>query len=157
MTAESAFGRPWWAGLGVKLFASYLIVVVIGVGTLVIAAGLATPSIFDLHMAQMMGNTGPGRGPGMGMGLGQVMAAGGNSQVVRQLDAALAEAQCRGAFAAQLEPKADVVAHGAPRQQSELLEHHCDALAPQLEERQPPLARRPAHRVSCGQVESEPV
>jgi two-component system sensor histidine kinase BaeS len=92
MTAGSASGRPWWGGLGVKLFASYLIVVAIGIGTLVLAAGLATPSIFDLHMAQMMGNMGPGRGPGMGMGPGQVMAGGGNSEVASQLDAALADA-----------------------------------------------------------------
>ena len=63
MTAESASGRPWWAGLGVKLFASYVIVVAIGIGTLVVAAGLATPSIFDLHMAQMT-RPGPWHGHG---------------------------------------------------------------------------------------------
>ena len=92
MTAGGASLRSWWAGLGVKLFGSYLIVVAIGIGTLVVAAGLATPSIFDLHMAQMMGNTGPGRGSGMGMGMGQVIAGAGNSQVASQLDAALADA-----------------------------------------------------------------
>ncbi len=37
----------------------------------------------------------------------------------------------RGAFAAQLQAEADVLAHRAPRQQAELLEHHGDALAPQ--------------------------
>jgi two-component system sensor histidine kinase BaeS len=91
MTAGRTSDRPWWAGLGVKLFASYLIVVAIGIGTLVLAAGLATPSIFDLHMAQMMGNARPGRGSGMGMGLGQVIAGSGSSEVA-SLDAALAEA-----------------------------------------------------------------
>jgi two-component system sensor histidine kinase BaeS len=92
MSGGGASARPWWAGLGVKLFASYLIVVAIGIGTLVVAAGLATPSIFGLHMAQMMGNAGPGRGPGMGMGPGQIVAGSGNSEAARQLDAELADA-----------------------------------------------------------------
>jgi len=76
----------WWASLGVKLFASYLVVVAIGVGTLVVAASLATPSFFDLRMAQMMSIAGPGQGPGVGM-----MGQAGSSQMIGQFDAALAE------------------------------------------------------------------
>jgi signal transduction histidine kinase len=51
-------------GLGPRLFVSYVIVIVVGVGTLVIAAGALSPSFFELHVAQM----GPGGMAGM-MGL----------------------------------------------------------------------------------------
>src|SRR6266508_1299132 len=86
MTAKPGTSRVWWASLGVKLFASYLVVVAIGVGTLVVAASLATPSFFDLRMAQMMSIAGPGQGPGVGM-----MGQAGSSQMIGQFDAALAE------------------------------------------------------------------
>jgi histidine kinase len=90
MTADSSSRRLWWASLSVKLFASYLVVVAIGIGTLVVAAELATPSFFDLHMAQMPGNA--GRGQGMGMGMGQLGGGAGGAPIVSQVDAALAEA-----------------------------------------------------------------
>jgi hypothetical protein len=67
MIAKSGTSRVWWASLGVKLFASYLVVAAIGIGTLVVAASLATPSFFDLRMAQMMGIAGPGRRQAVGM------------------------------------------------------------------------------------------
>ena len=90
MIAKPGAPRVWWASLGVKLFASYLVVVAIGIGTLVVAASLAAPSFFDLRMAQMMGMAGPGRGTGVGM-MGQAAAGAGNSQMLSQFDAALAE------------------------------------------------------------------
>src|SRR6266545_714903 len=90
MIAKPGAPRVWWASLGVKLFASYLVVVAIGIGTLVVAASLAAPSFFDLRMAQMMGMAGPGRGTGVGM-MGQAAAGAGNSQILSQFDAALAE------------------------------------------------------------------
>jgi len=86
MTARTGAQRPWWGSLGVKLFASYVVVVTIGIGVLVVAASLATPSFFDLRMGQMMGNAGPGRGPAIGM-----MGQAGTPQMVSQLDAALAD------------------------------------------------------------------
>jgi hypothetical protein len=53
---------PWWTSLGVKLFASYLVVVAIGIATLLVAASCAAPSLFDLRMARMMGGGGAGFG-----------------------------------------------------------------------------------------------
>jgi histidine kinase len=84
MTALHSIVRPWWSSLAVKLFASYLVVVLVGIATLLVAASLATPSFFDLRMAQMM--AGPnsammGRG-----GMGQ-----GNPAMSAQVDAALAD------------------------------------------------------------------
>ncbi len=90
MIAKPGTPRVWWANLGVKLFASYLVIVAIGIGTLVVAASLATPSFFDLRMAQMMGIAGPGRGPGVGM-MGQADVGASSSQMLSQFDAALAE------------------------------------------------------------------
>jgi signal transduction histidine kinase len=75
--------RAWWASLGVKLFASYLVVVAIGIGTLVVAAGFASPTFFDLRMVHMMDTP---AGPG---GFGPMSR--GNAQMISQLDAALAE------------------------------------------------------------------
>jgi hypothetical protein len=83
MTVEIGTRRPSWAGLAEKLFASYLLVVMIGIGVLVLAASHAAPSFFDLRMAQMMGNTAAGRAPGVGM-----MAA---PQMSNQFDLALAD------------------------------------------------------------------
>jgi two-component system sensor histidine kinase BaeS len=94
MTVETNKPRPWWASLGMKLFASYVVVVGIGIGVLVVAASLATPSFFDLRMAQMMGNPNPGRGQGAGPGfgmMGQAAVVAGNAQAANQLDAALAD------------------------------------------------------------------
>lgn len=79
--------RVWWRSLGVKLFASYLVVVAIGIATLIVAASLAAPSFFDLRMARMM--NGAGAGIGMMMGRGGVGADTG--QTVAQFDAALAD------------------------------------------------------------------
>jgi signal transduction histidine kinase len=85
MPAPDSMARPWWSSLAVKLFASYLVVVLVGIATLLVAASLATPSFFDLRMAQTMGG---GQGAGMmggGMGLG-------NPAMSAQVDAALADA-----------------------------------------------------------------
>jgi histidine kinase len=86
--AESRSGRPWWSSLGVKLFASYLVVVVVGVGTLVLAASFATPSFFELRMAHMASGEGGMMGRGMGLG---------NPAVSAQVDVALEDA-FRGAL-----------------------------------------------------------
>src|SRR6266496_1949925 len=60
-------GKPgrWRARLGVKLFVSYLAVIVVGVGTLWVAVSLIAPQAFTSHMASMMGG---GMMPGGMMG-----------------------------------------------------------------------------------------
>ncbi len=70
MSGESLLRRPWWSSLAVKLFGSYLVVVAVGIGTLVVAASYATPSFFDLRMAQTMGGSGAGM---MGRGMGRAI------------------------------------------------------------------------------------
>jgi signal transduction histidine kinase len=85
MPASGSRVRPWWSSLAVKLFASYLVVVLVGIAALLLAASLATPSFFDLRMAQMMSApdaTMMGRG---GMDLG-------NPAMSALVDAALADA-----------------------------------------------------------------
>ncbi len=54
MTNQPGIRRPWWRALGLKLFASYLVVVAIGIATLLLAASLAAPSFFDVSVARMM-------------------------------------------------------------------------------------------------------
>jgi two-component system sensor histidine kinase BaeS len=64
--------------LGVKLFISYLLVLLVGVSVLLMSVILTAPSAYNRHM--MIGNGGqirPGEGPGM-MGFGQ--AGGGEGQ-----------------------------------------------------------------------------
>ena len=70
MMTQEGIRRRWWRGLGVKLFASYVVVVAIGIATLLAAASFAAPSFFDLRMARMM--TGGGAASGMMMGRGGV-------------------------------------------------------------------------------------
>jgi signal transduction histidine kinase len=69
----------------VKLFASYLVVVLVGIATLLVAASLATPSFFNLRMAQMMA------GPDAAM-MGRGGMGPGNPAMSAQVDAALADA-----------------------------------------------------------------
>jgi signal transduction histidine kinase len=61
----------------VRLFASYLAVVAVGIGTVLVAADLVAPRFFAGHMAGMMG--GPGR----------MMGGGGPAVAAAALDAAL--------------------------------------------------------------------
>ena len=87
MSVQPRLQPRWWRGLGVKLFASYVVVVAIGIATLVAAASVAAPSFFDVRMMRMM--NGAGGGFGMMMGRGGVGAA--SAQAVAQVDAALAD------------------------------------------------------------------
>src|SRR5438876_243034 len=52
--AEDVRNRPWWAGLGWKLFAAFAVVIVVGVATLWLAVGFVAPRFFEQHMAGMM-------------------------------------------------------------------------------------------------------
>jgi signal transduction histidine kinase len=87
MTSLPGMHRSWWTSLGVKLFASYVVVVAIGIATLLIAASFAAPSFFDLRMAHMM----DGGGASFGMMIGRGATGASNSQMVAQFDAALAD------------------------------------------------------------------
>ncbi|NCP16274.1 HAMP domain-containing histidine kinase [bacterium] len=60
--------------LGVKLFLSYLIVILVGVVVLASTTQFALPGAYSRHMANMTGMMGPGMmaGPGFGQGGGQV-------------------------------------------------------------------------------------
>lgn len=61
--------------LGIKLFLSYLIVILVGVVILASTTQFALPGAFERHMLRMGAGMGPGMGPGMmnapGSGLGQ--------------------------------------------------------------------------------------
>ncbi len=74
--------RAWWAGLGWKLLAAFGVVIAVGVVTLWVAMASTAPSIFDLHMADMM------RGGGMGQMMGRGRASSAASE---SMDAALAD------------------------------------------------------------------
>jgi signal transduction histidine kinase len=50
--------RPWWAGLGWKLFAAFGSVIAVGVATLWLAVGFAAPRFFEQQMAGMMQSSG---------------------------------------------------------------------------------------------------
>jgi len=61
-------------GLSVRLFASYLGVVAVGIVTVLVAADLVAPRFFVGHMAGMMGGAGPGRMMGASPGPGGAAA-----------------------------------------------------------------------------------
>jgi two-component system, OmpR family, sensor histidine kinase BaeS len=52
---STARRRPWWAGLGGKLFLAFGAVILVGVSTLWVAVSLTAPGLFEQHMRDMMG------------------------------------------------------------------------------------------------------
>jgi two-component system sensor histidine kinase BaeS len=52
---STARRRPWWAGLGGKLFLAFGAVILVGVSTLWVAVTLTAPGLFEQHMRDMMG------------------------------------------------------------------------------------------------------
>ncbi|MDE3075330.1 MAG: HAMP domain-containing protein [Chloroflexota bacterium] len=82
-----AEGRRGRVGLGVKLFASYLVVLLTAVGTLLLTAGTVSPAFFSDQMRNMMAG-----GAGAGM-----MGGGMPASAMSPIDQALA-----GAFRASL-------------------------------------------------------
>jgi len=60
--------RPWWAGLGWKLFAAFGSVIAVGVATLWLAVGFTAPGFFEQQMAGMMQSSGDMMGGSGGMG-----------------------------------------------------------------------------------------
>jgi signal transduction histidine kinase len=60
--------RPWWAGLGWKLFAAFASVIAVGVATLWLAVGFTAPGFFEQQMAGMMQSSGDMTGGSGGMG-----------------------------------------------------------------------------------------
>ncbi len=81
-------------GLGLKLFLSHLVVLVVGIVLVLVVADSVTPTFFDMRMEA--GMPGMGRGPGLGVGLGPGVR--GMAGTAEQLDAAVA-ASFRGALA----------------------------------------------------------
>jgi len=74
MPDETPFGprrRPWWAGLGGKLFLAFGAVILVGVSTVWVAVSLTAPGLFEQHMLGMMGG---GMGSMMGGTAGAVDA-----------------------------------------------------------------------------------
>src|SRR5579859_6613439 len=67
--------RPWWAGLGWKLFAAFASVIVVGVTTLWLAVGFTAPRFFEQQMAGMMQGSGGMMGGSGGMGTPSMDAA----------------------------------------------------------------------------------
>lgn len=66
--------------LGLRLFLSYLVIILIGAGIMIFTAEAALPQSFNRHMMEMMGTPVPDdtRGRGMGMGYGRPAEAGNN-------------------------------------------------------------------------------
>lgn len=85
--------------LGAKLLLSYLVIIVVGVGVLIIASQFVLPSSFNRHMAGMMNN-----GMGMGMGMGGQGFGGSDSmgQLYTDFRASFNEALIYAASAAML-------------------------------------------------------
>jgi len=67
--------RPWWAGLGWKLFAAFASVIVVGVTTLWLAVGFTAPRFFEQQMVGMMQVSGGMMGGSGGMGTPSMDAA----------------------------------------------------------------------------------
>ncbi len=59
--------------LGIKLFLSYFVVILVGMAVIGITAKFTTPRAFERHMQQQLG-AGMGQGMGMGQGQGGVMS-----------------------------------------------------------------------------------
>ena len=84
--------------LGWKIFASYLIIIVVGIVVLVTSAEFAIPSAFDRHMAAMMPMMGDGN---MGMGMGMMdTSANLDDDLFANFRSAVYEALTRAAMAA---------------------------------------------------------
>jgi signal transduction histidine kinase len=87
--------------LGVKLFVSYLVVIVIGLGVQAVAAEIALPSAFQRHMANMQAGIGVPGGPGGMMGNGG-NAGGRGLELYSNFRAGVNEALAVAAVAALL-------------------------------------------------------
>jgi signal transduction histidine kinase len=88
------------ARLRVRLLLAHLAVIAVGFGVLALAASLATPRLFERHVAEMM-QTPAGMGPGrMGESQRDGMAAGMDAQIAGAYRRALFEALVLGGVAA---------------------------------------------------------
>jgi signal transduction histidine kinase len=97
--ASQPAGQRWWGGLRVRLFLSYLLVVIAGLLASGLVTSLLAPSFFANHMAQMMG-PGAATPPGMGMGMGAVHAP--DQALAASLQAAVNRSLIAGAAVATL-------------------------------------------------------
>lgn len=87
-------GRRRWTGLGVKLFASYLAVIAVGILTLMLAADFIAPTFFTSHMARMVSGGAMERMMGAGTvgQMGQAHAEAFDAAIAAAFRAALGEA-----------------------------------------------------------------
>jgi signal transduction histidine kinase len=91
--------RPFWAGLGWKLFAAFASVIAVGVITLWLAVGFTAPRFFEQQMAGMMSSTGDMMG-GMGTpAMGAALAIAFRDAVTQALLVATAAAVLAAAVA----------------------------------------------------------
>ena len=85
--------------LGIKLFISYFIVILIGMAVIGITARFTTPRAFERHMAQQLG-AGMGQGMGQGMGMGQWQGGGMMSDFYQSFQASFNESLVSAVLAA---------------------------------------------------------
>jgi hypothetical protein len=62
--------------LGLKLFASYFLVIVIGMGVIFVATRFTVPRSYQRHLSFMEQSLGTGNGGGNGNGMGPMMGQG---------------------------------------------------------------------------------
>jgi signal transduction histidine kinase len=83
--------------LGLKLFISYFVVILVGMAVIGIATKFTTPRAFERHMAQQLG---AGMGQGMGMGQGQGQGGGMMSDFYQSFQASFNESLVSAVLAA---------------------------------------------------------
>jgi len=90
--------------LGLKLFASYFLVIVIGMGVIWVATRFTVPRSYQRHLFFMEQNLGTGTGAGNGNGMGPMMGQGGGmmSQFYQDYQASFNESLIVAVIAATL-------------------------------------------------------
>ncbi len=86
--------------LGVKLFLSYILVILVGVAVLGLASTVTVPTAFNTHMGGNLTGPGTGNAPGMGMMQGYNPGLGMMSDLYRNFQASFNEALLLAALAA---------------------------------------------------------
>ena len=89
--------------LGIKLFLSYFVVILVGMSVIGITTKIVTPRAFARHLLAMESQIGSGQGMGMGQGLGMMGQGGGMmSEFYRNFQATFTESLLTAVAAASL-------------------------------------------------------
>lgn len=89
--------------LGIKLFLSYFVVILVGMSVIGITTKIVTPRAFSRHLLAMEDQIGAGQGMGMGQGQGMMGQGGGMmSEFYQNFQATFTEALVIAVFAASL-------------------------------------------------------